>query len=305
VGCPINIQVRCDESFPCGSGEACVAGACVRVEAPGVGGACASSAECGAGRTCGTGFPGGYCLAPCGSGGACPSGSVCVNELGWCMRACGQACSRPGYACLPVPQPGSATRACAPTSGHTGDGGPLDPDPPGDGGCAGSVPLDGPCGRTCDCSTPGAECVENLCVQTCSRDTDCPEDRRCNEDSHQCEVGPRLGDPCDNSFECPGVARCNPERHRCEESCSTDWGCPAGYRCSPDQLCVEECTGAPPATVGLTCESSMDCASCGFCVASGEQRRCRQPCHLDRDCPGGALGACEQVGSQVRVCRLP
>ena len=44
AGCPLLIQVRCDESFPCGDGEACVAGGCVPVESSRVGAACASDA---------------------------------------------------------------------------------------------------------------------------------------------------------------------------------------------------------------------------------------------------------------------
>lgn len=275
IGCPLDIQVRCDENSPCHGDEACVAGACVRIPPEKIGEACTADSECGAGLSCGTGFPGGYCLALCGPSGACPSGAVCVPELGRCLRACGEACTRPGYACLAVPHPSSLTQACAPASESTGDGGT------GDGG-----PTEEP--------------------STCSTDLECPEDRRCSETWHTCELGPRLGEACEDSFDCGLSGSCNPQRSRCEKTCSQDLYCPNGYRCSPDELCVEKCSSAPPETVGLTCETSMDCARCGFCVDSGGVKQCRQPCQLDRDCPGGATGVCERVGStQLKACRLP
>ncbi|WP_239576396.1 hypothetical protein [Archangium primigenium] len=305
AGCPLVIQVRCDASFLCDDGAACVAGACVPVEFARVGAACTSDAACGAGLTCGTGFPGGYCLAPCGAEVTCASGSVCVGELGRCMRACGEACDRPGYACAPVPRPGSGTWACAPSSSSGGDGGTDGPSPSEDAGCAGQVPLYERCARACDCATPGADCDDGACALACTRDAECPDGSRCGKSWHQCEKGPRLGEACREGFDCQRDASCNAQR-RCKLSCLSDSGCPLDYRCAPDSVCVNECTGTPPETVGLTCESSLDCGRCGFCVASGGVKRCHQPCLLDRDCPGGAAGACEQVGStSLRACRLP
>ncbi|MBZ4418880.1 hypothetical protein K8638_20625 [Myxococcus sp. RHST-1-4] len=78
--------------------------------------------------------------------------------------------------------------------------------------------------------------------------------------------------------------------------------CRPGYRCAPDEVCVEACTGVPE-TLGLTCDNSLDCNRCGVCLPSGDVLRCRQPCRLDRDCPGGAQGSCEQVGG-TSACRL-
>ncbi|XXF77576.1 hypothetical protein P2318_31660 [Myxococcaceae bacterium GXIMD 01537] len=303
LGCPLDIQVRCDESSPCKSGEVCVAGACEREQEPRgapLGGACASDTGCDEGLTCGAGFPGGYCLVECGAGGACPSDSVCVPELGRCLRACGEGCDRPGYACVGVPYPNSPTQACAPSGGGQGDGGTPD------GGCVGNVPLGERCSRACECAASGASCDEGFCQQPCVNDSACPDDRRCNERTHRCEVGPRLGETCRETLDCQSFAFCNTTRRRCEMTCSTDWGCAPGFRCGPDSLCIEDCSSVPE-TVGLTCESSMDCARCGFCVpVSDAEKRCRQPCYLDRDCPGGATGACEQLsGSTLRACRLP
>ncbi|MBU8895901.1 hypothetical protein DRW03_09745 [Corallococcus sp. H22C18031201] len=98
---------------------------------------------------------------------------------------------------------------------------------------------------------------------------------------------------------------CNSERERCEQTCNPNAStCAAGYRCAADGVCVESCMEAPE-TLGLTCESSLDCARCGACLPSGEAGgvlRCRQRCALDRDCPGGALGACEVVGT-TKACK--
>ena len=302
AGCPLLIQVRCDESFPCEDGQACVAGTCVPVASARVGAACDSDVACGAGLTCGTGFPGGYCLAPCGEADACASGLVCVKEIGRCMRACGEACGRPGYACEPVPQPGSGTWACAPSAR---DAGTVEPTPSEDAGCSGQVPLGGSCAQACDCATPGADCVDRVCTRACTRDSECLDGTRCNEIWHRCEAGPRLGETCRESFDCPSTATCNAQ-HRCKTGCTSDFGCPLDYRCAPDSVCVNEFTAPPLETLGLTCETSLDCARGGFCVLSGSEKRCRQPCQLDRDCPGGATGACEQAGTKTpRACRLP
>jgi hypothetical protein len=156
---------------------------------------------------------------------------------------------------------------------------------------------------SCDEETPceGPDCQEE---RPCDQDSSCQDGRRCNE-AGQCEQGPRLGETC-AGFDCQRLAVCHPLRHRCEYTCRSELECLRGYRCSPDSLCIAECSGTPPETLGLTCQSSMDCVRCGVCVASGSTKQCRQPCQLDGDCPGGAAGVCEQVGSgQHRACRLP
>ena len=202
-------------------------------------------------------------------------------------------------------KPDDSTQACAPSLNDGEDGGTVNPEPPGDAGCTGYVPEGERCAQSCECATPGADCVDNVCIRTCTRDSECPEGSRCHEGRRQCEKGPRLGEMCRDDFDCQASATCNAQQ-RCKTICNTDWGCPPDYRCAPDGMCVNECTGAPPETVGLTCETSLDCARCGFCVASGGVKQCRQPCLLDRDCPGGATGACEQVGTKgFRACRLP
>jgi hypothetical protein len=147
----------------------------------------------------------------------------------------------------------------------------------------------------------GQDCQQD---QSCDQDSSCQDGWRCNE-AGQCEQGPRLGETCEG-FDCQRLAVCDPRYHRCEFTCRNDLECPRSYRCSPDSLCIAECSGTPPETLGLTCGSSTDCVRCGVCVLSGGTKRCHQPCQRDEDCPGGAPGVCEQVGSgPKRVCRLP
>lgn len=146
----------------------------------------------------------------------------------------------------------------------------------------------------------GQDCPSDL---SCTQDSNCQEGWRC-EQTGQCEQGPRLGEACEG-FNCQRFAFCHPVNNRCAYSCANDGDCPRSYRCSPDSLCIAECSGTPPETLGLTCDSSTDCVRCGVCVDSGGTKRCRQPCQRDEDCPGGAPGVCEQVGLVERVCRLP
>jgi hypothetical protein len=245
-----------------------VQGGCVSVDGEHIGSACGPDEACGSGLTCGEGFPGGYCLTVCSAQQGCPEGSVCALDLGRCLRACGPDCTRSGYACGTVPNRAGPLSACVPVTSGPGDT---------DGGT--------------DAGTdPG-----------CSTDFQCTADRRCF-DGH-CELGPRIGGTCQDSFECPAFAQCNKARERCEESCNPNLSsCEAGYRCAPDGVCVENCTGVPE-TLGLSCENSLDCTRCGVCLSTGGSLRCRQRCSLDRDCPGGAAGACEQVGA-TRACKL-
>ncbi|WP_342378332.1 hypothetical protein NVS55_03080 [Myxococcus stipitatus] len=279
-GCPLDIRIRCEDSRECESGQVCVRGGCEDLLGERVGDDCESDAECGPGFTCGEGFPGGYCLLECSRERPCPEGSVCSLGLGRCLRTCGEHCTRSGYGCGPVPESSGPLDACVPVA-TPADGG-------SDGGCTGA-----------GCGTPDGGGLE----EDCTTDFQCRAGWRCSN-SQVCVEGPRLGEACRDSFECAVYATCPKERLRCEETCNAQVGglCSAGYRCAPDGLCVRECSGVP-ATVGEECENSMDCSPCSVCVASAPGLRCRQPCRLDRDCPGGATGACESVG-QAKYCRL-
>ncbi|WP_420811439.1 DUF7107 domain-containing protein [Myxococcus hansupus] len=432
-GCPLDIRVRCDEPGDCPQDFVCVRGDCEPATPERIGAACDTAAHCGPGLTCGTGFPGGYCLLACSEATPCPQGSVCATELGQCLRTCGETCTRPGYGCGPVPNASGPLRACVPVTtppdggctdagceipdggctgagcegpdggctgaecegpdggctgaecegpdgGCTGQGcetpdggcsgegceapdagcsgsgcetpdggcsglecespdagcsGPSCEPPdagcsgpgcespdagcsgPGcespdagctgtgcgqpDAGCASTVPVGGACTRPCECADAAAACVSGTCTLTCSTDFTCRDGRRCTDG--QCVVGARIGEPCRDTFDCPDFASCPRERMRCEERCNPGSGlCEAGYQCAPDSVCVQACSGSP-ASVGDDCENSLDCSPCSVCLTSGAALRCRQPCRLDRDCPGGAAGSCEQVGS-TRACRL-
>ncbi|MCP3163560.1 DUF7107 domain-containing protein [Myxococcus qinghaiensis] len=326
-GCPLDIRIRCDESQECSQGQVCVRGGCEPVDAERVGAACGADSDCGEGLSCGLGFPGGYCLFECSEAKDCPRGTVCATELGQCLRTCGEDCARSGYGCGAVPQAGEPLTACVPVmtsadggctgtacevpdAGCTGSGcGVPDGGCKGtgcgtpDAGCSSTVAVGGPCSRACECADPAAACEDSKCTLTCVSDFACRDGRRCSNDA--CVVGPRLGDACTDSLDCPTFASCPRERMRCEEKCNWNAGgglCEPGYQCAPDGLCVQACSGTP-ASVGEVCENSMDCSPCSVCLTSGAALRCRQPCRLDRDCPGGAVGACEQVGD-TKACRL-
>ncbi|WP_253816462.1 hypothetical protein [Myxococcus xanthus] len=324
-GCPLDIRIRCDEPDGCPQGQVCVRGDCEPVDTVRIGDACGEHADCGPGRTCGTGFPGGYCLLACSDAAPCPAGSVCAPGLGQCLRTCGEACARPGYGCGHVPDASGPLSACVPVTtstdgGCTGSGcevpdagctgsGCEVPDAgctgsgcgAPDAGCASTVEVGGACTRPCECADAAAACVGGTCTLTCSTDFTCRDGRRCSNAS--CVVGARIGEACRDTFECSDFASCPRERMRCEEKCNPGSGlCEPGYQCAPDGLCVQECSGTP-VSVGEDCENSLDCAPCSVCLSSGAELRCRQPCRLDRDCPGGATGACEQVGD-TKACRL-
>jgi hypothetical protein len=140
------------------------------------------------------------------------------------------------------------------------------------------------------------------CVIPCERDSQCPEEQRCDAVYNgRCEPGPRLTQACGAFTSCPAFSNC--DQGHCALKCI--YGCPPGYRCGPEEVCVEECTGGPLETLGHACESSLECARCGFCVSTGGAKQCHQPCKTDTDCPGGAAGACQSgpEGSAWRVCR--
>lgn len=297
AACPLVIEERCETSEQCPSNAVCQKGSCVAVDGRKVGERCTVDADCGPGLQCATGFPGGYCVADCSSSLRCPEPSICIEPLSRCFRPCGESCTREGYGCVAVPQPGSRTQACAPTGGP-GDGGGADANSP-DAGCVADRPLDQGCTHSCQCAHAGAVCDGGVCQLLCDSDFQCPAGRRCEQAA--CLVGKRLGDRCASSFECPSSSFCDSTFRRCQQFCASDSSCPRGYRCAPDGYCVEDCSETP-ATLGLTCQSSMDCPRCGFCVSDGQALRCHKPCLLDRDCDGG-LDSCADFGS-YRICRL-
>ncbi|ADO73779.1 hypothetical protein [Stigmatella aurantiaca] len=151
-------------------------------------------------------------------------------------------------------------------------------------------------------SQDGGDCA-GPCTLPCDRDSQCPEDQRCDITyNKRCEPGLRLTEACTVFTSCPSLSIC--DEGYCAQSCI--YGCPTGYQCGPEEVCVEACTGGPPGTLGNYCESSMECTRCGFCVSTGGEKKCHQPCKADAECLEGGLGACQALpGSTLRVCRLP
>ncbi|MFP2959410.1 hypothetical protein ACLEPN_16615 [Myxococcus sp. 1LA] len=264
-GCPLDIRIRCDESTGCPQGQVCVSGGCEPVT-PSVDGGC-TGAECE--------IPDGGC-----------TGSGCETPDAGCT---GAECETPDAGCT-----GSGCET--PDAGCTGSGCGTP-----DAGCSSTVPVGSACTQPCECANDAAACVGGMCTLTCSTDFTCHGGRRCEDGN--CVVGPRLGESCEDAFDCAEFAQCPRDRMRCEAQCNPSTGfCAPGYQCAPDWLCVRECSGTP-ASVGQVCDNSLDCAPCSVCVSTGAVLRCRQPCQQDRDCPGGAPGACQQVGD-TRACRL-
>jgi hypothetical protein len=129
---------------PCGFGNQCVAGACLLLDGGAVvpvpaGAPCTNRQSCQPpqGAICiqesafgqPSGYPGGYCTAPCGMNQPCQPGDVCVTEpiFGFSGSSCRAPCSAPGagqstcrsgYVCVAVP--GTATGYCRPNCNNGG-----------------------------------------------------------------------------------------------------------------------------------------------------------------------------------------
>lgn len=91
---------------------------------PPIGATCTTDADCGAGRSCDTDVPGGYCSLECSST-PCPSGSACYGdaESQWCLATCsgpgqGNAGCRAGFVCHDDHAGGAA---CLPACAKAGD----------------------------------------------------------------------------------------------------------------------------------------------------------------------------------------
>lgn len=82
-----------------------------------IGSPCAGDADCRAGLSCETSFPGGYCFSGCGPMNACPNGSFCWGDIA-CVQPCvgpaGDQCPRPEHVCEPLAIVGVNTPFCRP-----------------------------------------------------------------------------------------------------------------------------------------------------------------------------------------------
>lgn len=104
----------CPDNWGCGSNVCLADGVCYAPGngASGVGHPCGSPADCPTGGYCISGWPQGYCSAPCGTGQnatrPCDPGSTCVVDGAEGQTYCLQSCDannpcRPGYSCVVKP----------------------------------------------------------------------------------------------------------------------------------------------------------------------------------------------------------
>ncbi|HEV8323804.1 MAG TPA: hypothetical protein VG389_19450 [Myxococcota bacterium] len=186
--------------------------------ASGVGAACTGGAGCSAGTACldelSTGFPGGYCSAPCAAG--CGAGATCVAELDLCLQTCGTTADcRAGYACWPDSAGGPGT--CFPLCD-------TDADCPDTGLCNAYVGF-------CGYPPRGAGGVGAACTVG----DDC-ESLRCLTDADGFPGG-YCYSLCDAAAGlCPGDGACTPVSDGlgvCMDGCASGADCRSGYVCDP------------------------------------------------------------------------
>lgn len=128
ANCGGGFHCQCDGvCYPPGSGQSAIGHPCLSVNDCPTGDFCVPAALNGQS----TGWPGGYCLAPCGGGQnscrGCPAGSACVvagaEGQSYCLQGCAaQSDCRSGYACAAKPDSAHGSQAvCVPPQGCTSD----------------------------------------------------------------------------------------------------------------------------------------------------------------------------------------
>ena len=287
----------------CGSGLACVNGAC-----QGVGNSCdpcPNHDECALGLDCRWWDSAGtitFCAAPCSGG--CPTGTHCSAAGVWCIPNTSNGCN--GNAIWQVDTCGNEVALVSSCSGGQSCSG---------GACtsscsnlcpsAGSKQCSGNGVQTCGDSN-GDGCLEWSVVQACGSGSACQAGACVS--SAVCGDGKCEG--AESSLTCP--ADCGPPPNACGNgkceasetcaSCAADCACPAGLKCAGTVCqfaatcgngscetgetmasCCADC-GCP---TGQTCTAGS-CKAPGFCgdgsCGSGETS---STCCADCGCPGG------------------
>ena len=155
------------------------------------------------------------------------------------------------------------------------------------------------CASSADCHD-GAVCStqSGVCVETCERDQDCPEQTRC------AHIGLCLAECQMDSDEsgCPNGTVCKQNRRTADFPycgpaedglrCGPGGTCPAGMGCDPQTgLCAEE----------FACVSDRDCSIEQLCnQATGRCYDAANSCGTDRDCPEDLI--CNRIH---RRCTAP
>ena len=296
----------CYQDNNCLFGEVCVDGACRS--------GCRSAADCGAGQTCNNG----QC--------ACAPGYVADDDSCEDVDECENRPCHPTATCLNLP--GSFKCVCPEgTAGNPlaspGCGSPSECDT--NTNCAGNLACtttdgrrrctdpctDASCGAGAECRVvnhePVCRCPSGYqgdptdravgCFRPqCSKDTDCPADRLCDDF--------RCVNPCDFVRSC-GRGNCQVQDHRAVCFCNP------GFEQGADGLCVDidECR-ASPCHRSAECRNTLSSFSC-VCppgtVGDPVTEGCRRPgeCQSDSDCPPAAAckqGRCQNPCESARAC---
>ncbi len=224
----------CGQMLICGScpaQESCYANICQL--SGGIGDSCQDATSCTQTGLCisNSGWPGGYCSAPCPNGdGDCPDGTHCEGSIDSCVQSCtdDSECNA-GYACFDFSD----------AAGDPRKDGRTECLPVG----SGIRPTGAPCANISDCTGgPGTQCIvawpQGYCSSFCGVDADCD-----------------AGSHCDAN----GVA----DGGRCFKDCAADSDCRgAGYSCfDQDNDGRKECapTRCPEGFSGPNCDQ-WDCS---------------------------------------------
>lgn len=210
----------------------------------------------------------------CGPDRLCePATRTCVDRPCAGHQDCAEDERCAGGACIPLGVGGCRGDAdCAAV-----DGRPAACDPATH-TCAVQYPCcaDGRCSLAIESACSGLRltrlltCDSNPCADlvTCEEDDDCPEERWCDPDG-RCLPGCRLDGP----IACPADLACDPATRECAVR-----PCAADAECEDWQACVD-------GRCSLGCRQEPDnCTAPERCDA---ERRCRELCVADDDCPDG------------------
>ncbi len=203
-----------------------------------VGDACGANKDCASQLCLPDPFIGGYCTADCTSN-MCAVGETCsvVGVIEVCLKACTAATDcRTGYQCFM----GGCQPLCSTDDdcgkGYVCQSGQCQPKP--------GAPLGGDCTIDDDCSSQ--TCLQQICVQGCTRDADC-------ESTQTCFVNPTGDDRATPTTRIVPICITKRGTAAPGSACSKDADCDRGS-CQLG-MCVEMCASGGDCT-----RSGTDCA---------------------------------------------
>ncbi|XP_022241756.1 fibrillin-1-like [Limulus polyphemus] len=301
-GC-VRVSQHCLLVEDCGSdNQACVSGQCRLF--------CTRDSECAVGEKCIKN----RCTIPCFSHNNCPSGEACITN-GFCQLGCREnAECGPKMACIQnkcedpckiVGVCGSHAHcdvknhepSCSCPPGFEGNPSPVL-------GCKRVITVCSPvdscpppficvmerCRPPCDKCVEGEKCIDNICLVSCTSDSNCPTGEICI--NQHCQVG------CRNTADCHLSQICD------SYSCI----CKTGFQrnasgCSD----IDECS-SNPCHPTATCENSPGTFYCG--CRTGQIGDGFKGCYRPGECPNGDSdcpfnSACGQDENGIPKCVDP